>query len=84
MDTETIFRILCGTVAAIMLIYYLRREKKLLSMLTGALTGIAALFIVNKYGGLIGIEVPLNLFDLLGSAVLGVPFVVFTVIMNNL
>lgn len=84
MDTETIFRILCGAVAAIMLIYYLRREKKLLSMLTGALTGIAALFIVNKYGGLIGIEVPLNLFDLLGSVVLGVPFVVFTVIMNNL
>lgn len=84
MDTETIFRIICGVVAAIMMIYYFRREKKLLSMIVGAVTGGAALFIVDKYGGLIGVDVPLNLFNVLGSAVLGVPFVIFVVIMNIL
>jgi hypothetical protein len=84
METETIFKLLCGAVVAIMLIYYLRREKKLMSVLTGVVTGGAALFIVNKYGAFIGADVPLNLFNVLGSAVLGVPFVIFIVIMNIL
>ena len=84
METETIFKLLCGAVVTIMLIYYLRREKKLMSVLTGVVTGGAALFIVNKYGAFIGADVPLNLFNVLGSAVLGVPFVIFIVIMNIL
>lgn len=84
METDTLFKIICGAVTVIMLIYYLRREKKLMSMLVGAVTGGAALFIVNKYGAFIGAEVPINLFNLAGSAVLGVPFVIFIVIMNIL
>ena len=84
METDTLFKIICGAVTVIMLIYYLRREKKLMSMLVGAVTGGAALFIVNKYGVFIGAEVPINLFNLVGSAVLGVPFVIFIVIMNIL
>lgn len=84
MDTEMIFRLLCGGAAAIMFIYYLRREKKLLSMLIGAVTGGAALFIVNKYGTAFGVDIPLNVFNVAGSTVLGVPFVVFLVIMNFL
>jgi hypothetical protein len=55
-----------------------------MSMLVGAVTGGAALFIVNKYGAFIGADVPLNLFNVMGSAVLGVPFVIFIVIMNIL
>ncbi|MCR4795264.1 MULTISPECIES: pro-sigmaK processing inhibitor BofA family protein [Ruminococcus] len=84
MDTEMIFRSLCCAVIAIMMIYYFRREKKLLSFLTGAVTGGAALFIVNKYGMMIGADIPLNLFNTVGSVVLGVPFVIFLVIMNFL
>ncbi len=84
MDTEMIFRALCGAVTVIMMIYYFRREKKLLSFLTGAVTGGAALFIVNKYGLMIGADIPLNLFNTVGSMVLGVPFVIFLVIMNFL
>lgn len=82
MTTDIIFKMLCGAVVLIMSFYYLRRERKLLSLFIGAVTGTAALFLINKYGGMIGVEIPLNLFNLLGSAVLGVPFVVFLVIMN--
>lgn len=84
MDAEMIFRSLCGAVIVIMMIYYFKREKRLLSLLTGAITGGAALFIVNKYGVMIGVDIPLNLFNTVGSLVLGVPFVVFLVIMNFL
>lgn len=84
MTTDIIFKLLCGAVVLIMALYYLRREKKLLSLIIGAVTGSAALFLINKYGGMIGVEIPLNMFNLLGSAILGVPFVVFLVIMNFL
>lgn len=84
MSTDMIFRSLCGAVSVIMMIYYFRREKKLLSFLVGAVTGGAALFLVNKYGTIVGIDIPLNLFNTAGSLILGVPFVVFLVIMNFL
>jgi hypothetical protein len=84
MDSGIVFKVLCGLAAAIMLIYYFKREKKLLSFLIGAVTGIAALFIVNKYGSIIGMSIPLNLFNFAGSIILGAPFVLFLVIMNYL
>lgn len=84
MTAEMIFKALCIVVSIIMLIYYLRREKKVFSVLFGALTGIAALTIVNKYGGLLDIEIPLNLFNVGGSVVLGVPFVICLVILAQL
>jgi hypothetical protein len=84
MDTEMIFRIGCAAVIIIVAIYYFRREKKVLSLFIGAVTGCAALFIVNKYGGMLGVDIHLNLFNAVGSIVLGVPFVVFLVIMNFL
>ena len=84
MDTEMLFKMLCGIIVGIMAVYYFRRQKKLFSIIIGALTGCAALFIVNKYGGNFGVNVPLNLFNVSGSLVLGVPFVVFVVIMNFL
>lgn len=83
MSAEMIFKFVCGAVSVIMMIYYLRREKKVFSVLFGALTGIAALTIVNKYGGMLDIEIPLNLFNVGGSAVLGVPFVICLVILNT-
>ena len=84
MNPEMIFRALCILVIIIMIIYYLKREKKLLSFLTGAFTGIAALFLMNRYGDMLGLTIPLNVFNISGSVVLGVPFVVFLVIMNFL
>ena len=84
MNTEIIFRIICFAAIVIMLIYYLKREKKILSMIIGIFTGGAALLIVNKYGIILGLDIPLNLFNVLGSVILGSPFVVFLVIMNIL
>ena len=84
MDTDLIFKTVCGVVIAIMIIYYFRREKKLMSLIAGVFTGEAALFILDKYGEIIGIDVPLNIFNVLGSAVLGVPFVVFIAVVNIL
>lgn len=84
MDSGYIFKILCGIAAVIMIVYYYRRQKKLFSLFIGAFTGSAALFIVNKYGSIIGMDIPLNLFNISGSIILGAPFVLFLVIMNFL
>lgn len=84
MTSEMIFKAACAVVSVIMLIYYLRREKKVFSVLFGALTGIAALTIVNKYGGMLDIEIPLNMFNVGGSIVLGIPFVVCLVILTQI
>lgn len=84
MTADNIFKIVCAAVIIIMLIYYIKRERKILSMLFGALTGAAALIILNKYGGVIGVDIPLNLFNLSGSVVLGVPFVICLVILKQL
>lgn len=84
MTAENIFKAVCIAAAGIMLIYYIKRERKILSFLFGAVTGAAALIILNKYGGLIGAEIPLNIFNVGGSVVLGVPFVICLVILKQL
>lgn len=84
MTAENIFKAVCIAAAGIMLIYYIKRERKILSFLFGALTGAAALIILNKYGSLIGAEIPLNIFNVGGSVVLGVPFVICLVILKQL
>ena len=84
MRTDLIFALICIVVVLIMLIYYMKRERKVLSFIFGAFTGAAALFILNKYGGFIGADIPLNLFNICGSTVLGVPFVVGLVILKYL
>lgn len=84
MNTETIFFLICAATVLIMLIYYCKRQKKFSTALFGIITGLAALFLVNKFGGIIGAELPLNTFNVCGSAVLGVPFVACLVIIKFL
>jgi pro-sigmaK processing inhibitor BofA len=84
MGTETIFNITCAAAAVIMLVYYMRRRRKLLSFAFGSVTGIIALFLVNSYGYIVGAELPLNLFNVCGSAVLGVPFVICVTVLKLL
>ena len=84
MRTDLIFGLLCTVVVLVMLVYYMRRERKVLSFVFGAFTGVVALFILNKYGGFIGADIPLNLINVSGSTVLGVPFVVGIVILKYL
>ncbi len=84
MTSENIFAAICILTVLIMVIYYIKRERKLLSFLFGAVTGTAALILLNKYGVFIGIDVPLNIFNVSGSAVLGVPFVICLVILQRI
>ena len=78
MNPDIIFIIICCVSIIIMLIYYSRRESKMLSVIFGAFTGIIALFILNKFNT----DIPLNIFNLSGSAVLGVPFVAGLVLLK--
>ena len=84
METETLFYLICVVAVLIMLEYFRRRKRKIISFIFGAVTGFIALVLVNKYGFVIGADIPLNTFNICGSAVLGVPFVVCLVIINFL
>jgi len=84
MNTDLIVKLMCVAVTVTMICYYKSRERKISSFLLGALTGMTALFLINKYGFHIGAEVPLNMFNLCGSIILGVPFVICTVIIKFL
>ena len=84
MSTQELFYFICGVTAVIMIIYYIRRKRRLLSAFFGMFTGFAALLAVNCFGGYIGVELPLNLFNVCGSAVLGIPFVALMIIVNIL
>lgn len=84
MSTEVLFYLICGTAALIMLIYYIRRRRRLVSAFFGVFSGLAALVIMNKFGGLIGGELPLNTFNVCGSMVLGIPFVALMIIIKYL
>ncbi|MDE5569736.1 MAG: pro-sigmaK processing inhibitor BofA family protein [Ruminococcus sp.] len=82
MNTEIIFFMTCAAAVLIMIIYYSKRRKRFSSAAFGMITGLAALVLVNKYGGIIGAELPLNFFNICGSAVLGVPFVAGLIIIK--
>ncbi|MDE6671234.1 MAG: pro-sigmaK processing inhibitor BofA family protein [Ruminococcus sp.] len=78
MNPDIIFIIICCVSVMIMIIYYSRRESKVLSVIFGAFTGVIALFILNRFNA----EIPLNIFNISGSAVLGVPYVAGLVLLK--
>ncbi|MCM1362521.1 MAG: pro-sigmaK processing inhibitor BofA family protein [Clostridiales bacterium] len=84
MNIDLIFWIASIIVMLIMLIYYISRRKKLKTFFFGALTGLAALFLLNKFGDNFGTYLPLNIFNLCGSTILGVPFVICLVLLKIL
>ena len=84
MNTDIILKIIGAVVTVAMICYYKSREKKVSSFILGALTGVAALFLVNKYGLHIGADLPLNIFNLFGSVILGVPFVICMIVIKFL
>lgn len=84
MGNDTIFWLICAAAAVIMIIYYSKCRRKLAAFLFGALTGLAALILLNKYGSYFETPMPLNIFNVCGSVILGVPFVICLVILNFL
>lgn len=83
MNPDYIFKGLCAAVVVIMMIYYIRRERKLLSLIFGCITGLAGLMLLNKYGLYIGTDIPLNLFNVISSCVLGIPYVICIAVLEQ-
>ena len=81
---EIIFWSLCGIAVLAMAVYYMTRLKRLRSIFYGALTGIISLFLVNYFGGRFCVNLPLNIFNVTGSIILGIPFVICMVIFKLL
>lgn len=84
MNINEIFYTICGVVAIIMLIYYIKRKRRFLSAFFGAFSGLAVLFAMNRFGGQFGADLPLNTFNVCGSMVLGIPFVALMIIIKLL
>lgn len=82
--TDIIFYLICGGAAVFMAVYYLRRKHRLTSALFGGFSGIAALILLNHFGEVFGSQLPLNLFNVCGSLVLGAPFVASLVILTHI
>ena len=79
-----IFWSLCAVAVLAMTVYYMTRLKRLKTAIFGAFTGAAALLLLNSFGGGFGAALPLNLFNVCGSTILGVPFVICIVVLKFL
>lgn len=75
-----IFWCLCTAAVLAMFIYYFTRLKRFKTIFFGAFTGVAALILLNCFGDRFNAYLPLNLFNVCGSAILGVPFIICIVI----
>lgn len=84
MNTYHLFYIVSAVTVLIMLVYYIRRRKRLVSAVFGMLSGLLTLIVMNKFGGAIGGYLPLNVFNVCGSMVLGIPFVALLIIIKYL
>ena len=82
MSAVNIFIIFCAAVFAVMIVYHDRRRHPLRSFAAGAVTGLVSLFAVNYFSESLGIAIPLNTFNICGSAVLGIPYTAAAVIMS--
>lgn len=66
---------LYGTAGLILLIFYIRQKRRIRTFLLGSVCGVTALIMLHFFGGYIGYAPTLCLFNLLLSALLGVPAV---------
>ena len=82
MDAEIVFAAICAAALLIMMVYYTKSRRKAARIMTGTLTGLAALFLLSHYSYAADMEIYLNIFNVCGSAVLGVPFVLCLVILK--
>ncbi len=76
------FWMMWGVLGTGMLVYYLRRQHPIRSMLVGSLSGFIALLLVHYGGNLFGYSPPLNVLHLVQSLVLGVPGVILMTVLH--
>lgn len=84
MIENILFYAICGCSVLAMAVYHRRRRRTFLSVLTGSLTGIAALMLTEKLTRGLDIEIVLSPFNIIGSLILGIPYSVILVIVNFL
>lgn len=72
--------IILGIAGVIMLIYYARSKKPISSALKGMATGGLGLVLIHLFGGVLSL--PLSLFNLAWSLILGLPGVVLAVLLK--
>lgn len=84
MNTELIFSAVCAVIIIIMAVYYSKRPNRCISVIFGVFTGVASMMALCSFGSIIGVKAVLNIFNLVGSAVLGMPYVACVIIMNFL
>ena len=84
METEMVFAAVCAIVIAIMIVYYAKRPNRFISVSFGSATGIVSLLLLCEFGEMIGIDAVLNVFNLAGAVILGLPYTIFIGIMNFL
>jgi ABC-type methionine transport system permease subunit len=80
---NVVIAVIC-LVSLIVLIYYIKCKHKISSFFFGSVIGLIALTLINKYGSFLENVPDLNMFNTIGSAVLGVPFVILIVIALNI
>lgn len=56
--------------------------KRLIELIINILLGIVVIWLINKFGGSLGISIPLNFITALVVGVLGIPGVIILVLLN--
>lgn len=56
--------------------------KRLIELIINILLGIVVIWLINKFGGSLGIYIPLNFITALVVGVLGIPGVIILVLLN--
>lgn len=73
---EFSFYVVWAALAGFMLVYYLRRQHRVRSMLWGTLTGLAGLILLHYSGRFTGFSPEFSLFNIMQSCLLGIPGVI--------
>ena len=81
MDNDLIFAAVCAGTVLVTALYLILRGRTLGNLLSASLTGPAALFILERFSEPLSLDVPLNSFNICGSAVLGVPYTIILVLL---
>jgi hypothetical protein len=69
-------------VGIIMLVYYTKRKRTLMSSIIGMGSGMAALLILHYFGSGINFTPELSMFNTMTALILGVPGVVLMLVIN--
>ncbi len=74
--TENITTLLYIGAAVLLLLFYIRQRHRIRTFLLGSISGVSVLVLLHFYGGFIGFTPSLSAFNLIFSAILGIPGVV--------